>query len=190
VKNSLVALAVLACVRTAGAAILCPTTVQPGDQFAAEVTLDTGFSALGAYSVMLNYDPSAVTVVTVDGGSAPEFTVPPVVNTFAPGSLVISDFQAHSLTSPSGTVSVARVNLTAADRRSVGLRHRRCGHTRCGRRKLHDHPAASPSPVTSPNTRGDYQEALKPDSGACFSNLVRIARCAPNPHGQANFWMR
>jgi len=114
VKNSLVALAVLACVRTAGAAILCPTTVQPGDQFAAEVTLDTGFSALGAYSVMLNYDPSAVTVVTVDGGSAPEFTVPPVVNTFAPGSLVISDFQAHSLTSPSGTVSVARVNLTAA----------------------------------------------------------------------------
>src|SRR5439155_6883654 len=135
-------------VRPAGAAILCPTTFQPGDQFVAEVTLDTGSSALGAYSVMLNYDPSAVTVVTVDGGSAPEFTVPPVVNTLAPGSLVISDFQANSLTSPSGTVSVARVNLMAArlphdvdaDRHSVGLRHQCCGHTGCGRRKLHDHP--------------------------------------------------
>src|SRR5213083_3428691 len=49
----------------AQAALGCPGTVQAGDQFVTEVTIDVGTTPLGAYGITLTYDGALLTVVSV-----------------------------------------------------------------------------------------------------------------------------
>ena len=112
--------------RAAQAALSCPATAQPGQQLTAEIKIDIAAPrALGAYSIMLRYDPTVVKIASAAGGTAGEFSAAPALNTTDRGTTSISAFQSVSLTSPTGKVSVARITFdVVATRRttaSIGL---------------------------------------------------------------------
>ena len=112
--------------RAAQAALSCPATAQPGQQLTAEVRIDIAAPrALGAYSIMLTYDPTVVKIASAAGGTAREFSAAPALNTTDRGTTNISAFQSVSLASPTGKVSVARITFdvvaTARTTASIGL---------------------------------------------------------------------
>src|SRR2546427_811249 len=110
----------------AQAALSCPATAQPGQQLTAEVRIDIAAPrALGAYSIMLTYDPTIVKIASAAGGTAREFSAAPALSTTDRGTTNISAFQSVSLTSPTGKVSVARITFdvvsTTRTTTSIGL---------------------------------------------------------------------
>ena len=101
--------------RAAQATLVCPATVQAGQQFVAGVTIDVGTTtALGAYSAMVTYDPAVLTIAAVDGGDTAEFSGRPTTNTPTPGATNIAAFQVMNVTSPKGVVSVAKITFSVA----------------------------------------------------------------------------
>ena len=109
----------------AQATLGCPGTVQTGEQLATGITVDVGTTPLGAYSLTVTYDPTVLTIASVEGGNSPEFAGTPTTNpgSFTSGSTNISAFQTGSLTGPTGVVSITRVrfNVVGATTTSVGL---------------------------------------------------------------------
>ena len=109
----------------AQATLGCPGTVQTGEQLATGITVDVGTTPLGAYSLTVTYDPTVLTIASVEGGNSPEFAGTPTTNpgSFTNGSTNISAFQTGSLTGPTGVVSITRVrfNVVGATTTSVGL---------------------------------------------------------------------
>ena len=96
----------------AQATLGCPGTVQTGEQLATGITVDVGTTPLGAYSLTVTYDPTVLTIASVEGGNSPEFAGTPTTNpgSFTSGSTNISAFQTGSLTGPTGVVSITRVS--------------------------------------------------------------------------------
>ncbi len=82
--------------------------------FTLELTMETGSDVPGSYVMDIQFDPAVVTVASVDGGLTPAFAAAPVTNpaSFASGTVTLVGAQASAL-SPSGTLSVARVNFQA-----------------------------------------------------------------------------
>ena len=111
----------------AQATLHCPATVQTGAQIATEVTVDVGTMALGAYSLTVAYDPTVMTIASVEGGNSAEFAGTPTTNagSFASGSTKIAAFQTSGLTGPTGVVSVTRLTFnvggTIATTTALGL---------------------------------------------------------------------
>jgi hypothetical protein len=86
----------------------------PGELFSVPITAEVGAAVLGGYAFALSYDPAVVHVVSVAGGSTPEFGLPPVTApaSFASGSTPFAAAQG-SLLSPTGAVVVATVTFQA-----------------------------------------------------------------------------
>ncbi|PYM68367.1 MAG: hypothetical protein DME11_00615 [Candidatus Rokuibacteriota bacterium] len=55
----------------AQATLGCPGTVQTGEQLATGITVDVGTTPLGAYSLTVTYDPTVLTIASVEGGNSP-----------------------------------------------------------------------------------------------------------------------
>src|SRR5437879_3721339 len=101
--------------RAAQAALSCPATAQPGQQLTAEVRIDIAPPrALGAYSIMLTYDPTVVKIASAAGGTAREFSAAPALNTTYRGTTNISAFQSVSLAPPTGKGTVAPTSCDVA----------------------------------------------------------------------------
>jgi hypothetical protein len=96
--------------------------VNVGQQFVVDVSLDsdTGPYPLGAYGARLAYDPSVLSIVSVKGGTTPEFSPAPFTNpvSFTSGATPISAFQNASLDAPFGITSGARVTFTVRPKAS------------------------------------------------------------------------
>jgi len=109
----------------AQATLGCPATVQAGAQLGIEVAINVGTTPLGAYSIVVTYDPAVLTVASVAGGSTAQFSGSPTTNTPTPGTTNISAFQSGSLTMPTGVVSVAMITFnvaaTASATTAIGL---------------------------------------------------------------------
>ena len=107
----------------AHATLGCPATVHAGRQLGIEVAIDVGTTPLGAYSIAVMYDPAVLTLVSVAGGSAADFSGNPRTNTPTPGTTNLSAFQSASLTSPTGVVSVAMItfDVAASATTAIGL---------------------------------------------------------------------
>jgi len=109
----------------AHATLGCPATAHAGRQLGIEIAIDVGTTPLGAYSIAVMYDPAVLTLVSVAGGSAADFSGNPRTNTPTPGTTNLSAFQSASLTSPTGVVSVAMITFdlaaTASATTAIGL---------------------------------------------------------------------
>jgi len=102
--------------RAAQAMLSCPGMAQAGQPLTVEVTIAVGTTPLGAYSIVVGYDPAVLTLASVAGGSTTEFSGTPTTNTPMPGTANLAAYQSASLTSPTGVVSVAMItfNVTAS----------------------------------------------------------------------------
>src|SRR5438046_4946775 len=80
------------------------------------MTIAVGTTPLGAYSVVVGYDPAVLTLASVAGGTTTEFSGTPTTSTPMPGRANLAAYQSASLTSPTGVVSVAMItfNVTAS----------------------------------------------------------------------------
>ena len=103
---------------TGDATLSCPATVQPGQQFVAQLSIDAGTFALGAYSVTFTYTPAIATIASVAGGNAAEFSSSPTANpaTFTSGTSIVSGLQSTRLDGPKNVVSVAMTSPTRSSR--------------------------------------------------------------------------
>jgi hypothetical protein len=92
-----------------------PFNPDSGQQFDIEISVDVGVNVLGSYYLNFIYDPSVITIVSVAGGTATGFTVPPAtdVTTFSSGVTPIA-FAQEGLLAPVGTAHVATVTLQAS----------------------------------------------------------------------------
>ena len=92
-----------------------PFNPQPDQEFVIDVSVDVGTSALGSYDFRFEYNPTVVTVVSLTGGSTPEFSAAPVTDpaTFTSGATRFVAAQ-PSTSGPTGLVSVATLRLRAA----------------------------------------------------------------------------
>lgn len=100
--------------RATNAQLLCPEESLPTEMsFEAELVVDVGNRVLGAYTAAVVYDPDAVIVEAVRGGETPEFSAPPIHNPddFQTGRTVLSGFNAQSVSTPTGSVSLFRVEM-------------------------------------------------------------------------------
>ena len=90
-------------------------TALPGDSGTFAVNINSGAVAVGAYNFTFNWTPGVMTIDSVQAGTSSEFGMPVgggnIDNTA--GQLIINDFQADSLTSPTGSFTIATVNFTA-----------------------------------------------------------------------------
>jgi hypothetical protein len=126
---SLVVLGVMAALpvdsRAAQATLRCPQTLRDAHQLPVDVTIDVGTTPLGAYSVTVTYDAAVLAVVSVAGGTTTEFAGTPTTSTPAPRTANIAALQTTSLSSPTGSVSVAKINFdvvgTASTPTVIGL---------------------------------------------------------------------
>src|SRR5262245_907872 len=92
---------------------VCPVTTMPGQQFTVEVKIDVGPSTvLGAYTLTIDYDATAVHINSIAGGMTAEFSGAPTTNSgsFTTGSTRFNAFQTNQ-TSPMGVVSVAKITF-------------------------------------------------------------------------------
>src|SRR5262245_31480065 len=82
----------IASAATGDATLSCPATIQPGQQFVAQLSIDAGTLALGAYSVTFAYNTAVATIASVAGGNTAEFANSPTANsgTFTSGSTIVS----------------------------------------------------------------------------------------------------
>src|SRR5947207_2707765 len=102
--------------RAAQAMLSCPGMAQAGQPLTVEMTIAVGTTPLGAYSIVVGYDPSVLTLASVAGGTTTEFSGTPTTSTPMPGRANLAAYQSASLTSPTGVVSVAMItfNVTAS----------------------------------------------------------------------------
>ena len=91
----------------------------PGTTFVAEVVIDAGYEALGAYSTRLECDDSVMEIEAVAAGASIEFAEP-ISNQDGACSVALTDFQADSTEGPSGAVSVARVTIRVKETAAAG----------------------------------------------------------------------
>ncbi|MFQ5351538.1 MAG: hypothetical protein ACE5D3_00505, partial [Candidatus Binatia bacterium] len=91
-----------------------PTLPAPGELFTSEIFIDTD-AALGAYDLSFDCDPAVLEVAApVRGGGAEEFSTPPIQKVSGcHGEL--SGFQVTNMAGPSGSISVAEVDLRVLD---------------------------------------------------------------------------
>lgn len=88
---------------------ITPASVLPGETARVELLFETT-APVGAYSVDIQCDSNLFSIEAVRGGTTAEFSAPPFRNVSA-CSARLSAFQIASLVSPTGTVSVARIEL-------------------------------------------------------------------------------
>src|SRR5882724_7056537 len=102
--------------RAAQAMLSCPGMAQAGQPLTVEMTIAVGTTPLGAYSIVVGYDPAVLTLASVAGGTTTEFSGTPTTSTPMPGRANLAAYQSASLTSPTGVVSVAMItfNVTAS----------------------------------------------------------------------------
>jgi len=102
--------------RAAGVSVSCPTAPpQAGSTFVSQIAVDAAAAPLGAYTLVVTYDQTVVTIASIAGGTTSEFSGAPVTDegTFTSGMTRLSAFNGASKTSPSGQVSIARVTFNA-----------------------------------------------------------------------------
>ena len=85
----------------------------PGSPFDADVRIDAGPRPLGAYALLITYDPTVVVIGGIGGGSSAPFNASPGASsaTFSSGSTLFAAYQAAGLAAPTGVVSVARISF-------------------------------------------------------------------------------
>lgn len=112
VALALVASALGAAPAAAGAhLVLVPRHTAVGGPLRVEVVLVSSVS-LGAYTAEASFDPQALDLIGIRGGSTPEFSGPPLVGQGGGrGKVRFSAFQAVRLDGPSGRVSVATLEF-------------------------------------------------------------------------------
>jgi len=108
----------------------CPALAVPGDvsisaplsnpapntTFTVSITIETSpTTALGGYDLTVNYDSAVVNIVTIAGGSSPQFTAAPTSNpaTYSSGSTDFLATNSTTLTAPTGAVQVANITFKA-----------------------------------------------------------------------------
>ncbi len=93
----------------------CPRFVAAGEPFEVEFIVETASDPIGAYLLLLSFDAGFAEVISVAGGSRPEFAGTPFHNPadFDSGWLVLAAYNATSLVEPVGTVSAARIRMMA-----------------------------------------------------------------------------
>ncbi len=94
--------------------MVCPfEPIEAGSVFVAEISIDAGVRALGSYSVNLLYDPTAVAIRDVAGGSSSAFAAAPTTNpgSFETGTTLVAAANETGTPAPAGVVSVAAVAL-------------------------------------------------------------------------------
>ncbi|TFH21567.1 MAG: hypothetical protein E4H03_10355, partial [Myxococcales bacterium] len=99
-----------------------PSNATPaaGETLTVEIVVDTQ-APLGAYSLNFSCDETVAEIVgAVFGGTTLEFSGQPLQNLVGPCSVNLTSFQALSLNSPTGSVSVARVALRVLPGASTG----------------------------------------------------------------------
>ncbi len=113
-KMSLLLTAVILATNTLAATIsLTTTNVGNGNNFSMPLTVDSGTSALGDYTVTISFPTNLLQLTGVLGGNG-EFSSPPAtVNSNTAGQVTYVHQQTTSLTSPTGTVVVSRLSFTA-----------------------------------------------------------------------------
>lgn len=99
--------------------VVCPTTASSGATVTAELVADVGTTALGAYSAHVGFT-SGLMVDGVRGGTTAEFAGTPT-NLAAADEVTLGAFQTASLTAPTGTVSLARIDFTLTGTSTVTL---------------------------------------------------------------------
>ena len=129
----------------AQAALVCPPgTVQAGDQFVTEVTIDVGTTPLGSYGVTLTYDGSILRVASVAGGTfldsagaTQTFSTVPHTNVCTGNSCqtLISGFQSCTTCGPSGGPTAALGIPCAMRLRTVSHPNRDCDAVRINARR-------------------------------------------------------
>jgi hypothetical protein len=100
-------------VRAHGTVRVVPSAaeVAPGEDLTVEIIVETDHP-LGAFGFTFTCDDAAMTLTPpVHGGTTTEFTGDPIQNVTAACAVSFGNFQAQSLESPTGTVSVARIDL-------------------------------------------------------------------------------
>lgn len=93
-----------------------PSDPTSGDSFTVPVTIETTPGLpLGGYNLKIEYDSSAVTIDSISGGAATEFSTTPTASpaTFTSGITAFAAINTASLTSPSGAVHVADITFNA-----------------------------------------------------------------------------
>jgi len=119
VDLALVALTIVVAATAHAASPTAPVSIQalpgnpsPSDTITAEVFIDVGSVPLGAYSLTFGCDPTVLEIVgPVQGGNAVEFAGQPLQNPVGPCAVNISGFNLLHITTPTNTVSVARITL-------------------------------------------------------------------------------
>src|SRR5207244_12961678 len=83
--------------RAAQAMLSCPGMAQAGQPLTVEMTIAVGTTPLGAYSIVVGYDPAVLTLASVAGGTTTEFSGTPATSTPIPGraKLVALHEQCH-----------------------------------------------------------------------------------------------
>lgn len=85
---------------------------QIGSTVDAKITLDVGEISLGAYSIALRFDPSAIQIEDIESANVPEFPNAPIANIDnEAGKAVFNNLQTISLTSPVGEIDIAVVKI-------------------------------------------------------------------------------
>jgi len=98
----------------AGVALGCPSAVPPDNVLDIDITINAGARPLGAYSVLLVWNPSLLRLDSVSGGTTTEFNGSPtcsINNTIGTASCAAS--QAIRLDGPTGMLDVAHLHMTA-----------------------------------------------------------------------------
>jgi len=107
-------------------AISCPAAAPvSGGTFTSEITIDVGSQPLGAYTLIMIFDPTVVAMNGLTGGMTDEFSGTPIANSadFPTGRVRLSAFNSSSLDVPTGVVSVATMtfDVTGAPGTSTDL---------------------------------------------------------------------
>jgi hypothetical protein len=84
-----------------------------GRQYTFSVFVNPSGSALGGYVMELVYDPAAVAIAAIEGGSAPEFAEPPLSDetSFGAGRTRFAALNLHGLEAAEGRIHVATVTV-------------------------------------------------------------------------------
>lgn len=82
-----------------------------GSQFTLPVTVNSGSSALGRYDLEVRYNPAILAVTGVTGGVG-EFAPPLFSSTNSSGRILLSDENLTSLSSPTGSITVAQITFS------------------------------------------------------------------------------
>src|SRR5947208_13659687 len=85
--------------RAAQAMLSCPGMAQAGQPLTVEMTIAVGTTPLGAYSIVVGYDPAVLTLASVAGRTTTEFSGTPTTSTPMPGSANITAHQSATVTS-------------------------------------------------------------------------------------------